>query len=362
MKDLKSLLLILLFFAGPFFALAQTARIDGNIEGLNNSDVVITYYDSVGKSSQTVSAANGKFSVELPMAHPQKIVVRFPQFPMQVYAEAGNILISGSLKAYDSFKVQGSKFQIEGEAFAKLIDPVQKTEYALYEQISRAKGKEKLALEIKQDSLKKKSSELVAKYVKDHPDSPLSLSLVSDRSLYLTFEEVDPLFSKLGSAVKNTPEGKRLTEKLALLKRTAVGEKIINFQQSDSNGKMVNFNQFRGKYVFIDFWASWCGPCRAENPNVVAAYAKYKAKGFEVLGISLDTDAKAWGKAINDDNLHWTQLSDLKGWKNEVALYFGVSGIPTSLLIDPQGKVIAKNIRGEYFQEKLAQIFNEKAK
>jgi thiol-disulfide isomerase/thioredoxin len=362
MRAPKLFLLIAFVFALPFLAIAQTAHIEGNVEGLKNAEVVITYYNAGEKRNQTVNASNGKFTVDLPMAYPQKILVRFPEFPLQVYAEAGNISITGNQKAYDSFKVQGSKFQLEGEAFAKLMAPVQEREFAIYEQIGRAQGKEKIALEIKRDSLMKKSSELVGKYVKDYPESSLSLTLVSERSLYLTFEDVKPLYSKLGPVVKKTPEGKRLTEKLALLKRTAIGEKISNFQQSDLNGKMVNFDQFKNKYVFIDFWASWCGPCRAENPNVVSAYQKYKAKGFEVLGISLDTNAKAWKKAINDDGLHWTQLSDLKGWKNDVALYFGVSGVPTSLLIDPQGKVIAKNIRGEYLQEKLANIFGERSK
>ena len=135
-----------------------------------------------------------------------------------------------------------------------------------------------------------------------------------------------------------------------------MGKTIPDFEQADLNGKMVNIKSLRGKYVLIDFWASWCGPCRGENPNVVNAYNKYKSKNFTVLGISLDKTKDAWVDAVKKDGLVWQQLSDLKFWSNAVAQQFGIQSIPQNYLIDPNGIVIGKNLRGEELEAKLASI------
>jgi peroxiredoxin len=150
--------------------------------------------------------------------------------------------------------------------------------------------------------------------------------------------------------------GQYIAQQIAEGKVNGNGTLLPDFSQPDTSGKAVSLSSLRGNYVLVDFWASWCGPCRQENPNLVAAFNKYKGKKFTVLGVSLDKAKESWIDAIHMDGLNWTHISDLQGWQNSVAQQFQIFNIPQNFLLDPDGKVIGKNLRGPALERKLARV------
>jgi peroxiredoxin len=197
-------------------------------------------------------------------------------------------------------------------------------------------------------------------FIANNPNSFVSLmALIEYSRLNPDMNDIASLFNLLSEDIQNTVEGKNIGIQLSVSRTTAIGVVAPDFTQNDPNGKPVRLSDFRGKYLLVDFWASWCGPCRKENPHVVSAYNQYKDKNFEILGISLDNQGnkQSWLDAIRKDGLTWPQVSDLKGWQNAVALQYNVQSIPHNLLLNPQGVIIAKNLRGEKLTAKLKEIF-----
>lgn len=199
--------------------------------------------------------------------------------------------------------------------------------------------------------------EQVDLFVKTKPASPVTPFIV-----YVTspvnddLSELETRYNALQTAAKETFYGQEISKLISSSKIGMEGTQSVDFTQNDTANNPVSLSSFKGKYVLVDFWASWCGPCRHENPAVVEAYNKYKEKNFTILSVSLDQNKDKWKQAIKADNLTWTHVSDLKYWQNEVAQLYHIQSIPANMLIDPSGKIIARDLRGAALYEMLGKI------
>jgi peroxiredoxin len=288
---------------------------------------------------------------------------------VQLFLEPAKI----ELLAKDSLKnvsIKGSAGQSDFAALTRqqeAYDNKFQTLYDQYDSLQQAGNKEELKkTEAAIDELDKEMKQAVyASFIKSHSNSNVALYALKQYAGWdIDPANVEPLFNSLPASVKTWPSAKALKDRIDIAKKTAIGNYAMDFTQNDTLGKPVSLSSFRGKYVLVDFWASWCGPCRRENPNVVKVFNKFKDKNFTILSVSLDRpDAKdKWLAAIHKDGLTWTHVSDLKYWDNAVAKQFGIRAIPQNLLLDPQGKIIAKNLRGEDLDAKLTEVFSESKK
>ena len=190
----------------------------------------------------------------------------------------------------------------------------------------------------------------------DMGTSLVSLFALNFVDINTNFDTYDQLAQRFQKENPDSPNAKALIGRVARIKGVMVGSEAPEIALSDTTGKPVTLSSLRGKYVLLDFWASWCGPCRNENPNVVRMYDKFKDKGFAIYSVSLDKDKESWVRAIRNDRLTWTHVSDLKYWQSEAAQKYGVQGIPATFLLDKDGKIIAKNLRGDALEQKLEEI------
>jgi peroxiredoxin len=274
-----------------------------------------------------------------------------------IFLDASDLLIEGDLLALQNAKVTGSKTHDVFASFNSTFNP-------LFAKLSVFAQKLNSGDKDADGSIRKAYGEVVAE-VNTKTDEFIATnanSAVAPFALLVMMQlNDDPVVMEKRLAImtdeaKSSYFGQAALKLVEDAKFASVGTEAPDFVQQDQNGKDVKLSSFRGKYVLVDFWASWCGPCRQENPNLVNAFNNYKDKNFTVLGVSLDRARDPWLKAIKDDNLAWTQVSDLKFWSNAVAVQYKIQSIPQNMLIDPKGVIIAKNLRGPELHTKLAEL------
>ncbi|MCK9304253.1 MAG: TlpA disulfide reductase family protein [Bacteroidales bacterium] len=374
-KSITTALIIL-----PVVSFAQQGyKIKCTVGALNPpAKAYLVYPIGDNKFVDSTTIINGQFIFEGEVSSPRdaNIIVKHNDIPdnpvmkpvrdvIAFYIENKEI----SITAKDSIKngkLSGSELNVERDRMDNILRPL----YAKYgvldnEYKSQPKDKKNDPAYIKtlDERAEKITEEIIGvkrEYVSTHPDSYLSIVLLNS-TVGEDFDAIaiEKIFDKLNESVRKTELGNQLRNRILEHKKTQIGVVAQDFTMNDTNGKPVRLSDFRGKYLLLDFWASWCAPCRRENPNLVENYKKFKDKGFEILGVSLDkpADREKWIKAIEADGLAWIHVSDLKEWDCEAAAMYSVKAIPMNFLIDPDGVIIAKYLRGAELTKKLEEIF-----
>jgi peroxiredoxin len=379
MKKLVFAVLVLASFAANAQE-AQDFTVNGTLQNiaLPVNKVFYSYRADGVTVRDSVAPTDGKYSFSGKIAEPLMVTifVRYkndaqgkpikmfqPRDYASVFVAPGAVQVS-SVDSFSNVKVKGSKAHDAYLSLTEKTKPVNDKMQAASKAYSAAYQAKDSAtmktLDATFDALDLEMKEVYRGYLATNNNSPIAMYALGQMAGWdINPEVVEPIYKALSEPARATPSGKAFAEKIVTAKKTAVGAMAMDFTQNDTLDVPVSLSSFKGKYVLIDFWASWCGPCRQENPNVVKAFQTYNAKGFTVLGVSLDQPGAKdkWIKAIHDDNLTWTQVSDLKYWDNQVAKQYGIQAIPQNFLVDPAGKIIAKNIRGEELSSKLATIF-----
>ncbi|MDJ1496323.1 TlpA disulfide reductase family protein [Cytophagaceae bacterium DM2B3-1] len=357
----------ILFLAIVFFACQLPTKtgftINGNVRGLKVKKLYMKYMVNGVEKADTAIVTAGKFVFKGRVEEPEMAMIYSTDVRLQkiFYVENTIMSLTGSADSLDKLRITGSAVQADYEVFEKEIWANRKKVTDLYQQANAAKekGDSVLMKELmtQSDILYNKEDDIRKNFIVTHTQSFTSLNELMNWANAANHTEAQAIYDKLDDKIKQTHKARELVERLESLKRAQVGQAAMDFTQYSLNGKEVNLSSYKGKYVLLEFWASWCGPCRQENPNLREAYLKYKDKGFDILGVSLDDNKDRWSKALDKDGLPWTQVSDLKGWRNVVAVQYGIRAIPANFLIDPQGKIIARDLRGEKLNEQLAKIF-----
>lgn len=244
-------------------------------------------------------------------------------------------------------------------AFQKEIRALREEQEKLEADLKSEEAEVKRAAETKYDEFDHQIAEKAYSYIKQNINNLTSAKLLVDFRYELNEEQQNDIVASASEEFKNVPGVQKLIDHLEVLKKVAVGQKFTDFEMADIKGKAHKLSEFVGNgknIVLLDFWASWCPPCRRDMPNLVDTYKEFKGKGFEIVGISLDSKKEAWEKGIKDLNITWTQLSDLKGWKNDGAALYGVNSIPHTILVDKDGTIIAKGLHGKEVAEKLREL------
>lgn len=369
---IKSLLLTFFSFIICIFTLQaqeQSFYIKGNIAGLKAGDKVYFRYNynkKTEKDSFTLSDATFEFKGNIDV--PVKATISIPSeekinTSQDFYIEPNQTTSIDAVGTFKNAKIEGGLVQSDyNHLTAMLTDHDDKYDKLVEEfmKFREANDDEGIKnLDPKFESLDAEKKIIVKKFIMQKPASYVSFSSVAELA-YMIDNDFLELFDLLGPEYKETPKGKELTTQMAKAKKTFVDQTLTNFTQKDTAGNDFSVTALSGKFILIDFWASWCGPCRRENPNIVKAYNNYKDKNFEILGVSLDSKKEAWINAIKKDGLNWFHVSDLKGWKNEVSDMFGIRSIPQNLLINPEGKIIARNITGSELDATLYKFLENK--
>lgn len=347
----------------------QTAKdeysIKGSIAGVETGKIYLQkLVDGQPQSVDTTDVVDGKFSFKGKMEMPDIRFLRLNEqdYFAQFFLDNASITVKANKDSLRNTKITGSPSQDVFQAYVAEMEKLNKDVMALQEKYQNAmttgNTNEADKAKIDYQAMIDNNKVYTKNFVKEHSNSVVAayITLVQLAS-QVEGAELDSITSKFAPEIGSSEYVVKLKEMIAEQKKTAVGVEAPDFTMNDPEGKPVQLSSLRGKVVMIDFWASWCAPCRQENPNVVKLYQQYHDKGFEIIGVSLDRAKEEWVQAIKDDQLSWIHVSDLQYWQNAAARLYGVNSIPQTYLLDKEGKIIAKGLRSEQLATKLSELF-----
>jgi len=366
-------IVLILYLCLPTIVFAQkgTYTIKGKIADLNNPATVFLIYNGAINGKATLN--NGQFEFNGQIDQPAEAYLTINtkgtsyayNNGVKFYVEEGNISITCRDSSLDKAVITGTKTNNTEDHYKTLLLPIETRDEQLETMDTSATEAQKKSpvflkdLEFQNKKLEAERKEVNKKFISDNTSSVVSLDALYSYAMYSDYDGIKALYDQLTHEVKNSASGIAYAQELEKMSTVAIGKIAPDFELSDTSYQRVALSSLRGKYVLLDFWASWCPVCRESNPGLVKAYDQYKNKNFTMLGVSIDkqNDRKAWLNAIHHDGLTWTQVSDLKFWNSKVVGLYHLTALPQNFLIDPDGKIIARDLDGEQLSAKLAELF-----
>lgn len=382
---MKKLLLTLIFF---FFLVSfgkiiiDDCIVKGSVKGLNNGDYIFLKESNDKQELKTLDSTiikNGKFEFTIKTNEPRLCVLFHKDINgIPFIVEKGTVSVDIAKDAKNnSAKVVGTfnndemqKVVNSSKIIAEKINAFQTKNMSLYQKASEEKDESTLIrIKNEYDALQAEHSNLFINYAETNPNSFVAAlileSLVANPNQ--DFSRVTKIYNGFSEAIKKTKQGKKVKDLITQIEAQNQAKSNLNinaiapdFSAKSPEGKTISLKESLGKVTIIDFWASWCGPCRRENPSVVALYNEFHPKGLNIVGVSLDQDLNKWKEAILKDKITWTQMSNIKGWQDPIAKLYHIESIPQTYILDSNGKIVAKDLRGEQLRAKIMELLDEK--
>ncbi|WP_345949159.1 TlpA disulfide reductase family protein [Mucilaginibacter sp. PAMB04274] len=360
MKYLFLLLAACILSAFAFIPTAPGYRIDGTVTGIPDNTWLYLRTATPDKEIDSCRVNGGKFSMSGQITEKAvPVYLHTAKYTNYVHFWLENTIINITVKAGEFKKglISGSATEDEDRRLDQLRKPHSMAADSLEQILDKTKDStERRSLLINIRAANDKGKEVEKEWVRKHPNSLVAANILNIYATGWGKETTQALYQQLSLEMKATRYGREISDYLSLNKNLKVGDHYADFEQVNTAGKVVRLSQIRGKYILLDFWASWCGPCREENPQLAQTYARFKDKGFAILGVSMDENKSQWLQAVKKDQLTWENVSDLRGDKNKATLMYGVSAIPNNFLIDQNGIIIAKNLRGRALDTQLEKL------
>jgi peroxiredoxin len=337
--------------------------IKGHVAGTDTGMVYLQKFDT-GQwlTVDSIRLEKGSFNftgkVDLPeMWH---IALQEKEIYVPLFVENGAIEVTIYPDSIEKSTVEGSPTHDVYEQYLASVEPVNLEMEKVYGDWKAARSAGDTAAMVKADSvstvLDAKMKELLKAFIVSNGKSVVAPYLVTRNSWQFELPELEEIASTFDTSLSKSQYAGTVRKRIEILQSVAIGQIAPDFTMNDSLGNPISLSSLKGKVLLVDFWASWCGPCRAENPNVVKAYKAFSKKGFDILGVSFDQNREKWLKAVKTDQLTWHHVSDLKGWGNAAGKLYGVNSIPASVLLDKDMRIVARNLRGEELIAKLTEL------